>query len=176
MKINRAFSKQEMIFLFGYFILTYSYFVNIFDAQNDTDNSAHFVHSKITQFLYERVEYLFSKFSVHLGSFEGHSERFRVSRRQILWQQHLLENVTFIKITFSLLMDTNYKYSTFKQILDLRSTLRSISFLLLRTLQDQINIQDPTHGLAISYTGWILFYLIWLSRRCQIINSFFFLH
>ena len=40
---------------------------------------------------------------------------------------HLLVT-TSTKITFSL-MDTNYKYSTFKQILDLRSILRSISFV-----------------------------------------------
>ena len=39
MKINGALSfleARKMIFLFGYFMLTYSYFVNIFDAYNDT--------------------------------------------------------------------------------------------------------------------------------------------
>ena len=117
------------------------------------------------------VQNIYSQTFVPFGVIGGSFREVWGQPRSNLVEMLLLENVTFNKITFSLLMDTNYKYSTFKQILDLRSTLRSISFLLLRTLQDQINIQDPTHGLAIGHTGWILFFLIWLSRRCQIINS-----
>ena len=45
-----------------------------------------------------------------------------------MWTFSSSRNLTSTKITFSL-MDTNYKYSTFKQILDLRSILPSISFV-----------------------------------------------
>ena len=129
-------------FLFGYFMLTYPYFVNIFDAYNDTKfcSSCRFQNNPI---LIWTCGIFILKLAFHSRSFEGHSERFGVILGQILWQLLLLENVTFIKITFSLLMDTNYKYSTFKQIPDLRSILRSISFLLLRILQDQIVVKDP---------------------------------